>query len=215
MDHSAAIPVYIKGGFFTARDQPLAIFGPNVAGNYPSTSEFILALFDDRQKSVYPYLSDNVRQQTSTDYLVEPHNITPKNIVWQQTLDDNLSISAINVVHGPVPALAWRVDYKGCSASFSGDMNGSSGNLPILAKGTQLLIANNAIGPEANRVEKSLHMTANTIGEIAQKAKVKKLMLAHFMLRSVNKTDEALVDIRKHFSGEVDLVKELEFIELN
>ena len=215
VDHSAAIPVYIKAGFFTGRNTALDIFGPNSAADFPSTTEFILALFDDRQKSVYPYLSDNVRQQEFTDYLVIPHNITPKNTVWQQALSDNLSIAAINVVHGSVPALAWKVIFGECSVTFSGDMNGSSGNLVLLAKGTQLLVANNAIGQEAGRVAKNLHMTPQKIGEISQQANVDKLILAHFMLRSINKTDESRDIIKKSYSGEVVLAKELEVIGLN
>jgi ribonuclease BN (tRNA processing enzyme) len=215
VDHSAAIPVYIKAGFFTGRATALDIFGPNSADIFPSTTEFISALFDDRQKSVYPYLSDNVRQQSFTDYLVISHNITPKNKVWQQVLSDNLSIAAINVVHGPVPALAWKVTFGKCSVTFSGDMNGSSGNLVLLAKDTQLLVANNAIGQKAGRVAKNLHMTPQTIGEISQQANVRKLILAHFMLRSVNKTDESKDIIKKRYSGVIGLAKELEIIGLN
>ena len=214
VDHSAALPVYIKAGFFTGRDQPLGVFGPNSAANFPSTTEFVSALFDDRQKSAFPYLSDNVRQQASTDYLIQPHNIVPDNKVWQQALTDDLSIAAINVLHGPVPALAWRVSLGECSVTFSGDMNGRSGNLPVLAEGSQLLVANNAIGQEAGRVEKSLHMTPQTIGEIAQQAKVNQLMLAHFMLRSTKTLDESLAIIKADFTGKVMLAKELESIQV-
>jgi ribonuclease BN (tRNA processing enzyme) len=214
VDHSAAIPVYIKAGFFTGRDQPLGIFGPHSAANFPSTTEFISALFDDRQKSAFPYLSDNVKQQASTDYLIKPQNIVPDNKVWQQALTDVLSIAAINVLHGPVPALAWRVNLGECSVTFSGDMNGRSGHLAILAKGSQLLVANNAIGQEAGRVEKSLHMTPKKIGEIAQQAKVNQLMLAHFMLRSTKTLDKSLEIIKAGFAGKVILANELELIQV-
>lgn len=94
-------------------------------------------------------------------------------------------------------------------------MNGSSGNLVLLAKGTQLLVANNAIGQEAGRVAKNLHMTPQKIGEISQQANVDKLILAHFMLRSINKTDDSRDIIKKSYSGEVALAKELEVIGLN
>ncbi|NRD73679.1 MBL fold metallo-hydrolase [Shewanella sp. VB17] len=215
VDHSAAIPVYIKAGFFTGRKTHLAIFGPNAGAGFPSTTAFISALFDDKQNSAYPYLSDNIREQASTDYLVIPHNVSPENAVWQQALSKDLSIAAINVVHGPVPALAWKVIFKQCSVTFSGDMNGSSGHLVLLAKDTQLLVANNAIGQEAGRVAKNLHMTPKIIGEISQQANVHKLVLAHFMLRSVSKTDESRDIIKKSYSGEVELAKELEVIKLS
>ncbi|MFT5704941.1 MAG: ribonuclease BN (tRNA processing enzyme) [Shewanella sp.] len=215
VDHSAALPVYIKAGFFTGREQPLGIFGPNSAVNFPSTTEFVSALFDDRQKSAFPYLSDNVRQQASTDYLIQPHNIVPDNKVWQHALTDDLSIAAINVLHGPVPALAWRVSLGECAVTFSGDMNGRSGNLPVLAKGSQLLVANYAIGEHAGRAAKNLHMTPQTIGEIAQQAKVNQLMLAHFMLRSTKTLDDSLAVIKAGFAGKVILANELEIIQVN
>ncbi|WP_394393381.1 MBL fold metallo-hydrolase [Shewanella woodyi] len=214
VDHSAALPVYVKAGFFTERDTPLGVFGPNSAANFPSTTEFVSALFNDTQKSAFPYLSDNVRQQASTDYLVKTHNVAPENKVWQQALTDDLSISAINVLHGPVPALAWRVSLGECSVTFSGDMNGRSGNLPVLAKGSQLLVMNNAIGQEAGRIEKSLHMTPQIIGEIAQEAQVNQLMLAHFMLRSTKALDESLTIIKADFTGKVILANELESIQV-
>ncbi|MGB0893542.1 MAG: MBL fold metallo-hydrolase [Parashewanella sp.] len=214
VDHSAALPAYIKAGFFTDRDKQLDIYGPNAGGSFPSTTTFVSALFSNKQKSAYPYLADNLHPQSSSDFLIKPHNIDPKNKIWQKKLANNISISAINVTHGPIPALAWRVDYGKCSVTFSGDMNGSSGNLPKLAKNTNLLVANNAIPEDAGRIAKRLHMTPSKIGQIAEKANVKKLALAHFMLRSVNKTDETKTIIQKYYHHDAMLLKELKRLSI-
>ncbi len=215
VDHSAAFPVYIKAGYFTGRNQNLPVFGPSSGGDFPSTEQFVSALFNDNQNSAYPYLSDNYRQQSSTEFLIQAKSISPDNHIWKKQLSHDLSIAAINVIHGPVPALAWRVNYKSCSISFSGDMNGSSGNLQKLAKNTDLLVANNAIPQEASFTARNLHMTPETIGEIAAEANVKKLLLAHFMLRTINNKPETVRLIQKNYKGEIILARDLMTVHLN
>jgi len=214
VDHSAALPVYIKGGYFTGRDKNLKIFGPSGGANFPSTESFVGALFDDRQQSVYPYLSDNLYQQSSTDFLVEAQSIFPSNKIFVHHLTDDISIEAISVVHGSIPALAWRVNINACSITFSGDMNGSSNNLQRLAKETDLLVANNAIAQGTKGIAKRLHMTPFNIGEIARQGKVKKLLLAHFMNRTLVTKHQTHKFIRENFKGEIIFSEELVFVEL-
>lgn len=214
VDHSAAIPVYLMAGYFTGRDTPLPLFGPVAGDNFPSTEAFIAALISDKQASVYPYLSDNLYQQASTDFLVLPHSVEAENKVWQKYINENISIKAIAVHHGSIPALAWRVESGQCSITFSGDMNGSSGHLPKLAKNTDILVAHNAIPQQASASEKWLHMTPQKIGEIAQQAQVKKLILSHFMLRTINRKQQSKRFIRKAYKGKIIEAKELQFTGL-
>lgn len=214
VDHSAALPVYIKAGYFTAREQTLPIFGPDKGGDFPSTENFVAALFSDQQESVYPYLSDNFRQQPSTDFLINGQSVQPNNKIWKRQLNKVISIEAINVNHGPIPAVAWRVNVDHCSITFSGDMNGSSGNLPILAKDTDLLVANNAIPQNASPFAKRLHMEPSMIGKFANEANSKKLLLAHFMLRSIDKKEQTRLLIKQNYSGTVLLAQELTFTDL-
>ena len=212
VDHSAALPVYIKAGYFTGREQKLPIFGPAAGGEFPSTENFVAAYFSDQQKSVYPYLSDNVRQQQSTDFLTIGQSVQPNNKIWKRQLNKVISIESVNVNHGSIPAVAWRVNVNQCSLTFSGDMNGSSGNLPILANNTDLLIANNAVPQNANPFAKRLHMEPDMIGRIADEANAKALVLAHFMLRSVDSKKETQAIIKQRFSGPIMLAQELIFV---
>ena len=214
VDHSAAIPVYLMAGYFTHRETSLPVFGPVAGGDYPSTEAFINALISDKQPSVYPYLSDNLYQQASTDFLVFPHSVKATNDIWQKTINENISIKAIAVHHGNIPALAWRVESGQCSITFSGDMNGSSNHLPMLAKNTNILIAHNAIPQQASGGAKWLHMTPQKIGEIAQQAQVKKLMLSHFMLRTIDRKQESKQFIKKAYKGKIIEAKELQFTDL-
>jgi ribonuclease BN (tRNA processing enzyme) len=59
--------------------------------------------------------------------------------------DDAMVILATPVVHGTVPALAWRVEMDGRSMVFSGDTKGDNGDLPRLARGADVFVAHNAV----------------------------------------------------------------------
>jgi len=214
VDHSAALAVYIKAGYFSGRRKSLPLYGPSEAGSFPSTEQFIAALISNKQLSVYPYLSDNLYRQPSTDFLIIPQSVNAESKVWSKKITELITIKAIAVKHGPIPALAWRVESNSCSVTFSGDMNGSSGNLEILAKDTDILVANNAIPQNAFSVAKRLHMTPTKIGEIAQQAQVKKLILSHFMLRTINKKSSTKRLIKKSYQGEILEAQALLFFDL-
>ncbi len=222
VDHSVELPVYIKAGYFSNRQTFLSILGPNEGGDFPSTTAFVRALFDDRNiqksNSVYPYLSDNFYQQPSTDFLISAKSYPNANQIWKSHLTDNLSVSAIQVTHGKIPAIAWRIDYRvdhqECSISFSGDMNGTSGNLERLAKNSDWLVAHNAVPENAGRIAKFLHMPPSKIGEIANNAKVKNLVLSHFMKRTSAKKIQAVNQIKKQYKGIVHLSKDLQIFTL-
>ena len=218
VDHSVALPVYIKAGYFSGRESQLPIFGPNKGGDFPSTNTFLTALLDDRTEgelnSVYPYLSDNIYKQASTDFLVKGLSYPKNKKHWVTQINHDLTITGVKVNHGEIPALAWRVDYKNCSISFSGDMNGSSGNLDGLAKNSDWLVANNAIPEDAGRIAKFLHMTPSQIGKTASNAKVKNLVLSHFMNRTKNKKNESVKIIRQEYKGNIYLSDDLKIFDL-
>ncbi len=212
VDHSAALPVYLKAGYFSDRQKSLMLFGPAAGGDFPSTESFIQALISNKQASVYPYLSDNLYQQSSTDFLIIPKSIEQGKHIWNKKINQSLSIKAISVNHASIPALAWRVNVDSCSITFSGDMNGSSGNLTRLAKNTNILVANNAIPQQAHPIVKKLHMTPSKIGQIAQQAQVQTLVLSHFMLRTINITEQTKNIIKKLYKGKIIEAQELHYI---
>jgi ribonuclease BN (tRNA processing enzyme) len=53
---------------------------------------------------------------------------------------EHLSAYAARVIHGSVPALAWRVEIGGKSIVFSGDTNGEGADLVHLAKDADYLL---------------------------------------------------------------------------
>lgn len=208
VDHSADFPSYIKSAFFSDRNQDLAVYGPEGNQFLPSTSAFVKAMIgtDD---SAYPYLS---RYLTGGDeYRIYANDVKIDNREVINILkSDDITLSAIPVHHGPLPALAWRVDIGGKSIVFSGDMNGEFHTLEKLAKDADLLIAHNAVSEQATGVARNLHMPPSVIGEIAGQAAVKKLVLSHRMHRTLGIEKQTLSIIRKHYSNPVSFANDLD-----
>jgi ribonuclease BN (tRNA processing enzyme) len=123
---------------------------------------------------------------------------------------EHLSAYAARVIHGSVPALAWRVEIGGKSIVFSGDTNGEGADLVRLAKDADLFIAHNAVPEGATGVERRLHMPPSVIGQIAQEAHVKRLVLSHRMLRTLGKEEQSLSEISLNFSGPVAFANDLD-----
>ena len=140
---------------------------------------------------------------------MRPHNVVgdPASAAF---LGEHLSAYAARVIHGSVPALAWRVEIGGKSIVFSGDTNGEGADLVRLAKDADLFIAHNAVPEGVTEIERQLHMPPSVIGQIAQEAHVKRLVLSHRMLRTLSHEERSLSEIRKSFSGPVEFANDLD-----
>lgn len=204
VDHSADLPALVKASFFTDRNRDLPVYGPT--GNYlmPDTVAFVEALFSE-STGAYRYLAGYL---TGAEvFRVLPHNISAKltqDVPVQQVSEGQVyKVTAVPVHHGPVPALAWRVDIDGHSLAFSGDMNGFGHTLPGLAAGVDVLVAHHAVPQGAVGAAHDLHMTPAEIGEIAAEAKVKQLVLSHRMNRTLGRESESQRVIRKRYAGPI------------
>ncbi len=200
VDHTADLPALLKASFFTRASGVLDIYGPSGNSMMPNTKGFINKLFR-KNSGAWEYLGDHLNGGARLQ--LKAHNISkskkPKVIYSKK----GIRITAISVHHGPIPAVAYRVDIGSKSITFSGDMNGDYHTLETLAKDTNILIAHNAVPKNANRVARSLHMTPFIIGKIAQKARVKSLVLSHRMLRTLGREKETRREIKRHYRGKI------------
>jgi phosphoribosyl 1,2-cyclic phosphodiesterase len=132
VDHSADFPALVFSSWFEERDRPLPVYGPAGDRVFPSTVDFVHAFFNHRT-GVYRYLSELLLPQENGSYELQPYNVIgePSSAAFR---GEHLSAYAARVIHGPVPALAWRVEIGGKSIVFSGDTNGEGLDLVHLAK---------------------------------------------------------------------------------
>ena len=206
VDHTAEIPTLLKSAFFTKASGKLDIFGSFKNSYMPSTTEFIDRLFKNNN-GAWQYLGDHLDGNARLQVI--PHTVKESHKVKIIYTKGDICIKAITVHHGPIPAIAYRVDIGDKSISFSGDMNGNYNTLEKLAKNTDILVAHNAVPKGARGIGAKLHMTPITIGKIALKAKVKKVVLSHRMFRTLGREKETLKEIAKNYKGIVTFANDL------
>ena len=213
VDHSADFSAYIKGAFFTDRSKDLTVFGPTGTKFVASAKQFV-----DRsigENGLYPYLERFLASDQPSLYKIDV-----KNIPWSFSdlsirnliTNGDIHIKTVSTHHGPFPSQGYRVELAGCSITFSGDMSGRLGEMPTLAKNSDIWVAHNAINESATGIAANLHMTPTMIGKIAKKANVKKVLLTHLMKRSLSVKPETLKLIKKSYKGDVSFPKDLDII---
>ena len=177
LDHMADLSAVIKGMFFHARTlhdprtDAIEIYGPadNQANaktaQFPSIEQYTDALFNP-VTGIDRYLigmSGAINGgQFSYDAHNEHHYMGPP-VDTRTTIisdADGLVVESLGVMHGPVPALAYRISYKGHSIVYTGDttsrtpasnpfnpVNGTmiDAHLVDFASGADLLIYDTAI----------------------------------------------------------------------
>ena len=210
-DHSNDLPALIKSSFFTRRSRDLALYGPTGNHLMPSTTDFVDKLFG--KKGAFRYLSDFL--DGTSPYRLLPSNVDVMSKDITTVVDNNrYRLSAIPVDHGPIPAIAWRIDIDGKSVVFSGDMSNKKDVLFRLAKQADILVAHHAILEKANPIARNLHMPPSEIGHIAAKAGIKQLILSHRMKRTLGKEKESSSIIHNYYKGPVSFANDLQCFKL-
>lgn len=202
VDHVNDLPAMVKASFFSAREADLPLFGPTGNEVIPTTPLFVARQFGE--DGVYPYLSGFLDGNAAFRLLPEAVAADVENPVLFSREFHGFTVQAIAVDHGLLPSLAWRVEKDGCAVVVSGDTRNGAMTLDRLAKDADIFIAHNAV-PESSsdKVALRLHMKPSEIGRIAQAAGVRKVVLSHFMLRTVNAQEESKAAVRGHFAGDL------------
>jgi ribonuclease BN (tRNA processing enzyme) len=178
IDHSADLPAMLNARALTSREPiHFQVFGPESAGLFPSTAKFVHLLFDSGGAFEY-------QKTFGADETIDAKDLSTRLDSPEQEIvsANGLSVKAIATHHGDCPSVAYRIDYKRKSITFSGDMDVSAlPNLERLAKGSDLLVFHAAVldPPNSPRILYTLHTPPQKIGEAAQTAGVKHLLLSH------------------------------------
>jgi ribonuclease BN (tRNA processing enzyme) len=212
-DHSADFAALVKSSYFEDRSRPLPVFGPPGNERFPATTEFLRDLFDAKH-GAWRYLSEYLAGGADS-YALQAHDVVPgAKEIKTVYRDSGIEAAAAQVIHGDVPALAWRVDIGGKRIAFSGDTNGDpgdgSGNLERLAENADLLVAHNAIPEGAVGPVRFLHMPPSVIGNIAAAGHVKALVLSHRMLRTLGQEDQTRAVVAARYHGPLTFADDLD-----
>ncbi|WP_455210313.1 MBL fold metallo-hydrolase [Kaarinaea lacus] len=237
-----------NGTFPPGRTAAVRIFGPDTNGVafppvipnadpnvpiYPSTRDFAHSHYD-LHEGHDRYLNIFTRAISGGIFNYDAEvNVSPDWTVYNPATlidEDGLVITAVAVNHGPdiaeVPALAFRIEYKGKSIVYSGDTSSRStefdgtplangGNMVEISKGADLLIYDTAIMDDApdgpnDGVFFQLHTTPSRIGEVATAAGVKKLVLSHITAITQSRIGEVKDLIRAQgYNGKISEASDL------
>jgi ribonuclease BN (tRNA processing enzyme) len=136
--------------------------------------------------------------------------------------DENVTVTAILVPHGPVfPSFAYRFDTRYGSVTFSGDTTYTD-NIPTLAEGTDILV-HEAInvqgwaGPDALKAHLlTSHVEVQRVGSIAAAAGAGRLVLSHIgdLASPVISIGQWTAWARTGYTGRVDIGDDLQVFTL-
>ena len=127
---------------------------------------------------------------------------------------------ASNSTTGPNPGAAETIRFSNPSDSnvynimfaVAGDgATGTSGAFTEFAQDADLLIMHMSV-PEGAR--NSLHANPSTIGRVAAEADARRLLLSHFMARSLRDFDGNVAAVASAYDGDIEIAEDLKCLNL-
>lgn len=237
-------PVNIWGpGASTLPAGPGVTYSPNGPTVYPATADYVDDHFSIQKGGVERYLhafvagiSDDNGPPTNPGESVSKFAYTANDLVstvpgavLQTVLEtpDGLVIKAIAVDHGPVPAVAYRIEYKGHTVVYSGDTgtkgigpnHAGQGNMAAISQDADLLIYDTAVmeagDAPPNPLFHILHTEPTLIADVAIEADVKTVILSHLTPVTSPRINEVIDIIRMAgFTGKIKEAKDLQVYNL-
>ena len=245
--HNRIYNISGEGTFPPGRTAPFRVFGPAANGvafppvleadptttQYPASSEYVHGHYDVNT-GLERYLNIFTRAISGGIFNYKPKDVSANWTMYKPETIVNkagLVIKAVGVNHGPVPALAFRIEYKGKSIVYSGDTSSKAvnpdgeplangGNMVAISENADLLIYDTALGTDTPpgpsfNIFYALHTTPSRIGEIAASAEVKNLLLSHITPQTENSILQVKSLIRAQgYSGEIEAAEDLDVINL-
>jgi len=210
-DHSADFPALIKSGNFSPRQRALPVAGPSGDGAFPGLKSYLQSMFGEG--GAYAYLGAFL---TGTDGkpMLAPREIEPGEPATA-FVGDGLRIDALRVPHAIVPTVAFRVSVGDVSLVFASDQNGGDPAFVEFARNATVLVMHMVVPEGVTGVGRKLHAPPSVIGDIAAKTAPGKLVLSHFMARSLAALDDNVALVRERYDGEVVLAEDLACIAVS
>jgi ribonuclease BN (tRNA processing enzyme) len=210
VDHAAELPGFVKARAVTAAGPiHFDVFGP--AGRraqsdtpaFPSTQEFIRLLFG--ASGAFAYLKDFAAPVSFNVTDLPSSDASPGDTRTVVTRGD-LRIMAIGGHHDDAPATIYRIDFRGHSVVFSGDIDAHG--LPALeqiARDANLLVFDAVVldPPGSPDVLYTLHTPPRAIGALAQRARVGAMLLSHLSPAVDGHRPEVTASIASHYRGAI------------
>ncbi|WP_431710483.1 MBL fold metallo-hydrolase [Glutamicibacter uratoxydans] len=208
-DHNSDLGNFMAYAWYAGRREPINVYGPpRLAGyieDYVRLNSFDFEL-RERETGRSPFAP--IPQANELD--MEQLTSTPMEIMR----DDLVSVTAVRVQHGLVPAVAYRFQTPDLSVTFSGDRGGED-SIVQLAQGSDVLVhevlhydAMLKTFPKANETVlahyRNDHTSPQDVGRIAAEANVPCLVLNHILPdNDLVNAEEWTRLVRETYDGEI------------
>ncbi len=207
-DHSADFPALLKSGVFAGRERQLAIAGPDGGGPFPGLSVWLDSMLNG-DDGAFGYLSGYLTGEGRLPKL-EAVEVSGDDVVTvMKSADERVIVDAVHVPHGIVPALGFRVRADDYTLVFASDQNGTNPAFAEFAANADMLIMHLSIPENIGPRARQLHAPPSVIGEIAQRAEAKRLLLSHFQARSLRDLDGNVAHVAAAYERQILLAEDL------
>jgi ribonuclease BN (tRNA processing enzyme) len=226
-DHTAGLGTLMSAAWDNQRTTPINVYGP------PRTEDLVKAAVQYFTISAEIRIADGGRT-IPIERLFLGHDVGP-GLVYQ---DANIKVTAIENTHfafqagaaaGRHKSYSYRFETPGRVIVFTGD-TGPNEALTELARGADVLVSEaNSIeermrdllksgqwqvmtAEEQERIKRQMtqgHLSTADVGEMATRAGVKTVILTHLTFKADDDYTAWVADVKKHFSGEVLVAKDL------
>jgi ribonuclease BN (tRNA processing enzyme) len=226
-DHTAGLGTLMSTAWDNQRTTPINVYGP------PRTEHLVKAAVQYFTISAELRIADGGRT-IPIERLFFGHDVGP-GVVYQ---DANIKVTAIENTHfafhtgaaaGRHKSYSYRFETPGRVVVFTGD-TGPNEALTALARGADVLVSEaNSIeermrdllrsgqwqvmtAEEQERIKRQMtqgHLSTADVGEMATRAGVKTVILTHLTFKTDDDYTAWVADVKKHFSGEVLVAKDL------
>ncbi len=211
VDHSVDFAALIKSGYFSERGRSLPVVGPDGNDLFPGLGDYLRALFGEA--GAYRYLGWALREGEGA-FTLEPHEVATAG-EGERFEFGEVSLAALGVPHGAVPALGLRLEAGGRSIAFGGDQRLDDPRYIEAIRGVDLLVAHHAIPERSGGPVRTLHGAPSAIGAAAAEAKVGRLVLSHHMVRALRGLDEGIAALRASYRGPLLVAEDLTCVPLD
>ena len=186
------------------RKEPLPAAGPSGNDVMPAFPTFLESLFG-ANSGAFRILSGTVGGAGCGVPLdvsvVDVTNAEPSTVLDRQ----GMTVTALGIPHGNIPALAYRVQAGDRSIVFSTDQNGTNPAFTTFARGADALVMHLAVAVGA--ANNPLHASPAVVGRVAQEAGVGRLILSHIGLFDL---EPAVAEVKKYYTGPLTVGADLQ-----
>ncbi len=196
-DHCGDCPYFVLLGWNNTRKKPLRIFGP------PHTQEFV-------EKGIRATWKVDIA--TRLAHGKDPFGLDPKVVeiaeAGQLLAGEGFKVAAVPAKHADMDTFAFTVEASGQRIVIIGDTNPSA-RLIESCRGADLLVCECSGTAEflAQHPWGKWHMNPATVGALAVEAKVKRLVLKHFVIEDITGdlevAERMAEEVRSIYKGDV------------